>query len=103
MRSKYLQIIASLILTIASYALLLPLCIFIRDLLGFENQIIFNVLNIFVFLFVYGIVSILVSHILNKINNQLLRIRKEAGGRDIVAEERHEDESGFISLSVKDK
>jgi hypothetical protein len=53
---------------------------------------------------VYGFVSIFVDIILKKMNNRLLLKRKELGGRDIAAEERHEDEaSGLISLSINDK
>jgi hypothetical protein len=104
MRSKYLEKLASLILSIVFYALLIPLFKFFRDFLGIDNQIVFNIINFAVFLFVYGGVSVLVNILLKKLNNRLLTARKEAGGRDIVAEERHEDEaSGLISLSLDDK
>lgn len=37
-------------------------------------------------------------------NERLMFLRKVNGGRDILAEERHEDESsGLISLSINDK
>ncbi|MDQ3797851.1 MAG: hypothetical protein M3384_00225 [Acidobacteriota bacterium] len=44
----------------------------------------------------------LVALILNPLN-QKIRLRRKRRGRDIEAEERHETETGFISLVPKDE
>ena len=104
MRTKYLKLLISGVLTILSYAILLPLLILVRDVLGFNNEVVFNLVQLLVFGFVYLFLAVIVEFVFKHYNDRLLRLRKENGGRDIAAEERHEDESsGLISLSISDK
>jgi len=103
MRSKYLKKLISLVLTVVFYLLLLPLLIFFRDVLGLENEFVTNLLNILVFIIVYGFAAIILEIIFKQMNERLMILRKANGGRDIAAEERHEDDStGLITLSIND-
>lgn len=104
MRAKYLKNIISFVLSVLSYALMLPLFLFFKEILGLENQVVFNIIQLIVFLFVYGFAAIFVEVIFKRMNDRLMFLRKSNGGRDVAAEERHEDESsGLISLSINDK
>lgn len=104
MRSKYLKLIVSFLLSVVFYALILPVFIFVRDVIGVTNEAVFSVIQFVIFLFVYGLVSIFVEVIAKRLNDKALLLRKMHGGRDIAAEELHEDESsGLISLSISDK
>jgi hypothetical protein len=86
------------------YAVLLPLLVIFKEFLGLANEVVFNIIQLVVFLFVYGFVAIFIEVIFKRMNDRLLFMRKANGGRDIAAEERHEDESsGLISLSISDK
>ena len=104
MRSKYLKKLISFVLSIVFYAILLPVFIFVRDFAGINNEHVFNVIQIIVFMFVYLVVAVFVEIIVKKMNDRARLLRKAHGGRDIAAEEMHEDESsGLISLSINDK
>lgn len=104
MRSKYLKTLVSLVLSIIFYAILLPVFILVRDFIGINNETVFNVIQFLVFLFVYGIVTVFVEFVLHRMNEKARVLQKARGGRDIAAEEMHEDETtGLISLSITDK
>ena len=104
MRSKYLKLIVNFVLSVVFYAILLPVFIFIRDVVGLNNETVFSAIQLIVFLLVYGFVAIFVEIVLKRMNEKAMLLRKMHGGRDIAAEELHEDESsGLISLSINDK
>lgn len=93
-----------MVLSVVFYAIILPVFIFVRDIIGIKNETVLSVIQFIIFLFVYGFVSIFVEIFANRINKKAMLLRKMHGGRDIAAEERHEDESsGLISLSISDK
>jgi hypothetical protein len=104
MRSRYLKWIIELALTVCTYAMLVPVLIFLKEFLGIDNQAVFKLVDIVVFVIVYGIIAIVVEFVFGRLNDRLRAARKQAGGRDIAAEEAHEDDAtGLISLSIKDE
>jgi|GEM_PF-7063462 len=104
MRSKYFKSIVSFVLSVVVCGITLPIFIFIKDVVGLENELVLGLILLIGSLSVYGLVSISVESALKKINEKVLLLRKAHSGRDFAAEEKHEDESsGLISLSINEK
>lgn len=104
MRSKTLKLIVKIVLSLIAYGLLFSVFSVLDEYFGIDDEITLRLIKIAVFAIVYKLVSVVVEKYSNSANAQLRAFRKENGGRDIAAEEAHEDEvSGMISLSLNDR
>lgn len=85
------------------YAIILPIFYVLKNWLGIEYEFVYTLIQIVTLIFVYGVVSAAVHIVLKRMNEKLLFMRKNSGGRDIKAEEEHETEAGLINLNISNK